>query len=168
MSDLVADTENENELLLESAQGQRVLVRYTPAAFEVLEGQNARPLLSTSPRNVLRISVARKSDVPADRVPVTIAALALESGNLELWKRDYWIGSGSHDAAVAWSERVTSLCYDGMCSFTARNYGADAPHRSTAWSPSGFIAEPYRRKGQGKAARQDDCVADIRSSWLKG
>jgi hypothetical protein len=113
MSDLVADTEN--ELLLESAQGQRVLVRYTSTAFEVIEGQATRPVLSTSPRNVLRISVSRKSDGPADRIPITIAALALESGNLELWKRDYWIGSASYEAAVEWSERITALCYDGMC-----------------------------------------------------
>lgn len=125
MSDLVADTEN--ELLLESAQGQRVLFRYTPAAFEVIEGQNARPLLSTPPRNVLRISVSRKGDGPAGRVPVTIAALAFESGNLELWKRDYWVGAESHEAAVVWAARVTSICYDGMClSAASDSLGADA------------------------------------------
>lgn len=113
MSDLVADTEN--EIVLESAQGQRILVRYTSAAFEVLEGHNTTPILSTSPRNVLRISVSRQSDTPSDRIPVTIAALSLCSGNLELWKRDFWIVAESYESAVVWAERVTSLCYDGMC-----------------------------------------------------
>lgn len=71
--------------------------------------------------------MSRKGDGPAGRVPVTIAALAFESGNLELWKRDYWVGAESHEAAVVWAARVTSICYDGMClSAASDSLGADA------------------------------------------
>lgn len=41
-------------------------------------------------------------------------------------------------------------------------------NRSTAGTKGGSFAEPYWGQGQGEAASQDDCVADIGSSWLEG
>lgn len=111
MTNLVA--QNDTEIVLETAHGQRVLVRYSAAAFDVLQGNGSAVLLSTAPRNVLRISVARQSDSPSQRLPVTIAALAPSSGDLVLWKKDFWIAAEERQSAEEWAERIMALAYGG-------------------------------------------------------
>jgi hypothetical protein len=103
----------ENETVLESARGQQVLLRYTSEAFEILESPNAIPILSTASRNILKISVARSSRTPNERVPVTIAALTQRSGELELWKKDFWVSTQHRDSVTEWAERILNLSYQG-------------------------------------------------------
>lgn len=117
MTNLIA--QGENEIVLETAQGQPVLVRYSPTAFEIL-GNDGGVTLSTSPRNLLQISVARQSDSPARRLPITIAALVTSAGNLALWKKDFWIAVDEQQSAEEWAERIVSLAYGGTLSWRAR------------------------------------------------
>lgn len=111
MTNLVA--QNPNEIILETAQGQRVLVRYSPAAFEILQGNGSAVILSTASRNVLRITVARQSESPAERLPVTIAALAPSSADLALWKKDFWVAADEQQSAEEWAERALGMAYGG-------------------------------------------------------
>jgi hypothetical protein len=105
--------QNANEIVVETAQGQRVLVRYSSSAFEILQGNGSAVILSTAPRNVLRITVARQSDSPAARLPVTIAALAPSSGDLVLWKKDFWVAADEQQSAEEWAEGVMAMAYGG-------------------------------------------------------
>ena len=110
---------DENEILLETAQGQPVLVRYSPTTFEVL-GNDSGFILSTASRNLLRITVAQLRDSLAQRLPVTIAALATNAGNLVLWKKDFWISADAQHDVEEWAERVINLAYGGTPNYPTR------------------------------------------------
>ncbi|KAJ9094054.1 hypothetical protein QFC21_006155 [Naganishia friedmannii] len=104
---------SDNEFVLESAQGQPVLLRCSSEAFEILKSPNALPILSTASTNLLRISVARPSSTPNARLPVTIAALVQRSGELKLWKKDFWVSTTRRGLITEWAERILDLSFQG-------------------------------------------------------